>query len=156
MSALPTVPGYGLGVARNGMPEPAGYVYRGSGEDQLTPPGVMAAWNARVRERGASPRPTNKADNDRLRDVENELAAGAVIPQASARARPAPLPAPRQLADLDRELTARDVITPAAAPDRPVDYWPAYYPGPGVPGRCPGCGYLRTANGHKVTCGGEP
>jgi hypothetical protein len=29
-------------------------------------------------------------------------------------------------------------------------------PGRGVPGRCGKCGYMLTAAGHKVTCGGEP
>lgn len=139
MSAQPSIPGTGIGSARNGLPPSREYVYRGSGEDQLTPPGVMAAWNARVRKHGASPRPTNKADTARLREVENELAAATATPQASPPARPAP---PRQLADLERELTARGVISPSPepAPD---------------PGRCPDCGYLLTAPGHETACGGE-
>lgn len=142
-----SVPGYGVGSARNGLPPSRDYVYRGTGRDELTPAGVMMAWNRKVRAAGGTPRAANKADTDRLREVENELAAGTAIPQASPPARPAPDPARDLLAPLERDLAARGVIIP----DKPVDYWP----GPGVPGRCPDCGYLRTARGHKDVCGGE-
>jgi hypothetical protein len=131
MSGQPTIPGYGLGTPSNGMPEPAGYVYRGTGRDELTPPGVMRSWGKQVAETAGEPlRPWSRDDLARKARVEADLAS-----QAPARQRPPARPAP--------------------APDKPVPFWPAYYPGPGVPGRCEECGYLLTAAGHKVTCGGE-
>lgn len=39
----------GLGAPRNGMPPSRDYAYNGTGEDVLTPPGVMASWARRVR-----------------------------------------------------------------------------------------------------------
>ena len=130
MSAQPAVPGYGLGDPRNGMPEPAGYAYRGTGQDALTPGGEMARWANRARTlAGLTASPRTQADKDRVIAAERQLALGA----------PAAVPPPR----------------PARLPEKPVDYWPAYYPGPGVPGRCPDCGYLRTARGHEIACGGD-
>jgi hypothetical protein len=161
MSAEMSVPAHGLGSPRNGLPPSGNYVYRGTGEDQLTPPRVMMAWGKQVAKAAGGP----------LRPWAREDVAGGGGGEGRKRPPPPPAPAPQRppsrqpappespagrLASLEQDLAARGVVTPEPGPDKPVDYWPAYYPGPGVPGRCENCGYLRTANGHKITCGGEP
>jgi hypothetical protein len=156
MSAEMSVPAHGLGSPRNGLPPSGNYVYRGTGEDQLTPPRVMMAWGKQVAKAAGGPlRPWAREDVARRARAETALRAPA--PQRPPSRQPAPPESPAgRLASLEQDLAARGVVTPEPGPDKPVDYWPAYYPGPGVPGRCENCGYLRTANGHKITCGGEP
>lgn len=60
----------GSTAPRNGLPERAGYAYRGSGRDELTPEHVMAAWRRRDPEAAAerSRRPRIQAA-DRVLDA---------------------------------------------------------------------------------------
>jgi hypothetical protein len=158
VSDHPSIPAHGLGSPRNGLPPSGNYVYRGTGRDELTPHGVMTAWGRQVAKAAGEPlRPWSREDVARRARTEAALALRAPARQRPQPRQPAPPASPAaRLASLEQDLASRGVISPEPGPDKPVDYWPAYYPGPGVPGRCPDCGYLRTAAGHKITCGGEP
>ena len=62
-------------------------------------------------------------------------------------------------AEVTGRLRQRPAPQPATAPavsaDEPVPYWPAVYPGPGVPGRCPNCRQqVAGLAAHAAECGG--
>jgi hypothetical protein len=131
MSGRESVPARGLGSPRNGLPAPGGYVYRGTGRDELTPPGVMIAWGRQVAKAAGKPlQPWSREDTARRARAEAELAARAPARQRPPSRRPTPPASPAaRLASLEQDLADRGV--PDATRDKPVNYWPAYYPGPG-------------------------
>lgn len=61
----------GRGASRNGLPTGGGYVYRGTGTDTLTPPGVMDAWKRQEREQAKRP---GSPAADRQAHLRRELA----------------------------------------------------------------------------------
>jgi hypothetical protein len=128
----------GTTAPRNGLPPAAGYVYRGSGKDTLTPPHVMAAWARRERARDARPPgPGTQA----------EPAAEPLhpVPPAAAASEPVDAGRPGRLEELEGQLAARGVVTPAGPPEPSLP--------PPAARRCGGCGYTVTAPGHKFICG---
>lgn len=136
-----SIRGTGISGPGNGLPEPR-YKYRGSGEDQLTPSGVMTAWNKRLRAMGASPGATSRGALERLAEAERALARVTVMPppatrpsrpQAARRPAPAPEalpPAPEagRLRELTADLQARGVLAPGEA--LPVQEGPPWRPRP--------------------------
>lgn len=107
------------GTSRNGLPEPCGYVYRGTGRDQLT------AHLGRVRlerEAQAAIPALAPADEARLTELEGELAArgvvasGSTAPKAPTPKRPRQAPAKKERRP-DREEQA--LAAPAVAEPEP-------------------------------------
>jgi hypothetical protein len=201
----------GTTAPRNGLPPVAGYVYRGTGRDTLTPPHVMAAWRRRdpetAADRARNPRPQDRRlATDRVLDaigaaggqataaeIRRRLAAdggpelsteqvfGALYelagrdpaavsstgrrdqrlwklgpaapatgsppagPPAATAREPADVSRPGRLTELEAQLAASGVIAPPVPPE------PS--PPPAVK-RCKKCGYMQTAPGHLLACGG--
>lgn len=136
----------GLGAPRNGMPPSADYAYRGTGEDMLTPPGVMASWNRRVRSAAGIDEPWARGSREALVRAEREIALREAVAPVT----------PRAAAPVPRPVQHRPQAAPSAAPEpaREPEREPAREPR--TVARCASCGYLETAIGHKAACGGAP
>lgn len=118
---------------RNGLPPSRGYVYRGTGRE-MSPAEITGHLRRKIRER---------------QDMVPELRPyiyGATLGTPS-KGRPE-----RVLAGANAGITEADR---RPAPERVLPALEAE-PEPGETGRCPDCGYLLTAPGHKITCGGAP
>jgi hypothetical protein len=131
---------------RRGLPFLRPYEYKGTGRDELTPRGVMAAWNARLREAGATTGTWRRLDREQLTAIEIGLARSAQAAHVVTPSPPVRRPAP------PAQGRAR-----AAAPENAPEPARAPVPKPAKdatePGRCGKCQYLLTAPGHTVTCG---
>lgn len=148
---MSAIQGRSINGPRNGLPPSTGYRYGGTGRDELTPPKEMTRWYRQVRALGANPRPTNQVDIARLAAAENALALGR-LPRAK---RPAPQQVTRPVPLSAMSVACWDDDCPSC-PGGPCKCACHDEPPPRpVAGRCEDCGYLTSAAGHKITCGGE-
>lgn len=106
------------------------YVYRGTGEDVLTP-GLRSG-----------PRPKRKPQLEAEPELRPE-------PEAEPDPEPVMTPEETRLQELEEQLTERGVVKPAHQAAAEPEPEPAVKPAR----RCRRCKYLTTSDSHRVICG---